>query len=192
MEAPLFERIYASVVLRETTYDGVFYTGVRTTKIVCRPSCRAKTPLARNVMFYRSLDEALAAGLRPCKRCKPEAGGKLNPDAALAAQTDAILETQYQQKLSLSSLAAKLAVSPFHLQRTYKRATGMSPAEKLDQVRLREATKQLGENTLLVAEVGSAVGFRGPSHFAVWFQRKIGLSPTEYREQRQQEAKEGI
>ena len=56
---------------RNKLYDGIFYVAVRTTKIVCLPSCPAM-PLAKNVDFYDTLDEALKAGYRPCKRCKPE------------------------------------------------------------------------------------------------------------------------
>jgi AraC family transcriptional regulator of adaptative response / methylphosphotriester-DNA alkyltransferase methyltransferase len=190
MDPTQFEAVYASVLRRESTFDGIYYTGVRTTKIVCRPSCRAKTPLARNVTFYRSLEAALAAGFRPCKRCKPEEGGPLGPDAALAAKVDALLETAFDQKLSLSSLAAWLAVSPFHLQRVYKRVRGCSPAEKLDRVRLEVAMRLLRHAELPAAEIGAAIGFRSPSHFSVWFSRKTGLSPTVYREDNVEEGAE--
>jgi AraC family transcriptional regulator of adaptative response/methylated-DNA-[protein]-cysteine methyltransferase len=61
----------------DPSYDGVFYTGVRTTGIFCRPSCSAKKPLVQNVEFYPSAREALFAGYRPCKRCRPmETGGE--------------------------------------------------------------------------------------------------------------------
>ncbi|GAA3411487.1 bifunctional transcriptional activator/DNA repair enzyme AdaA [Paenibacillus hodogayensis] len=181
MEQQLFNRVYESVVKREPTYDGVYYTGVKTTKIVCRPTCRAKTPLAGNVTFYDSLEGALHAGFRPCKRCKPEENGPLRPDAALAAQVDAIIEKKYSDKLTLSMLAASLAISPYHLQRVYKQVTGYSPAEKTERVRLKHAQKLLVETDEAVAEVGAAVGYSSPSHFTSWFCRRTGLSPTEYR-----------
>lgn len=56
---------------RKKDCDGIFYVAVRTTGIVCLPSCPAK-PLAKNVEFYDSLGEALKVGYRPCKRCRPE------------------------------------------------------------------------------------------------------------------------
>ncbi|MHA6533103.1 bifunctional transcriptional activator/DNA repair enzyme AdaA [Paenibacillus sp. BAC0078] len=183
MDQTLFERIYDSVLRREPTYDGVYYTAVLTTHIVCRPSCRARTPKAGNVVFYDSLEKAVAAGFRPCKRCKPEEGGVLRPDAVLAAQADELMADRFGQKMTLQSLAELLRVSPFHLQRTYKRVTGRSPAEMLDQLRVEKACALLADTELAVAEVGQAVSFRGPSHFAAWFTRKIGLSPTEYRSQ---------
>lgn len=183
MDQALFERIYDSVVNREPTYDGVYYTAVRTTRIVCRPSCRARTPKAGNVEFYASLEEATRAGFRPCKRCRPEEGGVLRPDAVLAAQADANMEAQLAEKLTLQKLAEQLKVSPFHLQRTYTRVTGQSPAVKLDQLRIAKACGLLATTDLPVAEIGRAVGFQGASHFAAWFARKNGGPPTDYRNQ---------
>jgi AraC family transcriptional regulator of adaptative response / methylphosphotriester-DNA alkyltransferase methyltransferase len=181
LDQALFEQVYDSVVKRESTYDGVYYTAVLTTHIVCRPSCRARTPKAGNVVFYGSLQEATRAGFRPCKRCRPEEGGRLRPDAVLAAQADAVMAERYGEKLTLQSLAEQLKVSPFHLQRTYKRVTGQSPAARLDQLRLEKACGLLADTGLAIAEVGKAVSFQGPSHFAAWFARKTGLAPTEYR-----------
>jgi AraC family transcriptional regulator, regulatory protein of adaptative response / methylated-DNA-[protein]-cysteine methyltransferase len=74
---PSAAEMYAAIQARDTRYDGVFFTAVRTTGIFCRPGCPAKTPLARNVEFFSSAKEALAHGYRPCKRCKPlEARGE--------------------------------------------------------------------------------------------------------------------
>jgi AraC family transcriptional regulator of adaptative response/methylated-DNA-[protein]-cysteine methyltransferase len=66
---------------RDASYDGVFYLGVRTTGIFCRPSCPARKPLARNVEYFGSVKDALFAGYRPCKRCRPleVPGGRFTP-----------------------------------------------------------------------------------------------------------------
>ena len=56
---------------RDASYDGVFFVGVRTTGIFCRPSCPAKTPLARNRQYFATVQEAIFAGYRPCKQCRP-------------------------------------------------------------------------------------------------------------------------
>ncbi|MCC8024068.1 MAG: hypothetical protein LIP16_02005 [Clostridium sp.] len=53
-------------------YDGKFYVAVKSTKIVCRPSCSSRTPLEKNMVFFDTLEEALKNGYRPCRRCKPE------------------------------------------------------------------------------------------------------------------------
>ena len=65
------EEKYNFIGNRDTKYDGVFYTAVKTTKIFCLPSCRAKKPLAKNVIFYNTKEEAINSGFRACKVCKP-------------------------------------------------------------------------------------------------------------------------
>ncbi|MNY33785.1 Bifunctional transcriptional activator/DNA repair enzyme AdaA [compost metagenome] len=93
------------------------------------------------------------------------------------------MEAQLAEKLTLQKLAEQLKVSPFHLQRTYSRVTGQSPAVKLDQLRTAKACELLATTDLPVAEIGRAVGFQGASHFAAWFARKNGGPPTDYRNQ---------
>ena len=63
---------YEVVKARDARFDGVFFVGVSTTGVYCRPVCPARTPLARNVQFYRSAAAAEQAGFRPCLRCRPE------------------------------------------------------------------------------------------------------------------------
>ncbi len=66
------EARYRVVASRDARFDGVFYTGVTTTGIYCRQSCPARTPLRRNVRFFRSAAQAQSAGLRACRRCRPD------------------------------------------------------------------------------------------------------------------------
>ena len=68
---PDHDKLYAHILRRDPELDGVIYVGVKTTGIFCRPVCPARTPLSKNITFYGSPDEALAAGFRPCKRCRP-------------------------------------------------------------------------------------------------------------------------
>jgi AraC family transcriptional regulator of adaptative response/methylated-DNA-[protein]-cysteine methyltransferase len=63
--------MYRALAERDSAYDGVFFAAVRTTGIFCRPTCAAKTPNQENVEFYPSIGQALSAGYRPCKRCRP-------------------------------------------------------------------------------------------------------------------------
>ncbi|WJH35585.1 hypothetical protein N6H14_06160 [Paenibacillus sp. CC-CFT747] len=105
MDAELFNRVYETVARKESTYDGIYYTGVRTTGIVCRPSCRAKTPKPENVTFFPSVKAAVREGFRPCKRCRPETPGSHGPDAALAAEVDRLLMERLGRPLTLPILA---------------------------------------------------------------------------------------
>lgn len=64
-------KCYEAVERRDSSYDGRFYTCVKTTGVYCKPSCHAKTPLSKNVEFVANIEEAKAAGFRACKKCKP-------------------------------------------------------------------------------------------------------------------------
>lgn len=187
MDAELFDKVYDSIVKKESTYDGIYYTGVKTTRIVCRPSCRAKTPKRENITLYPSVKAAIRDGFRPCKRCKPEVAGTLGPDALLAAQTDAIIAACYGERISLKEIAEKLAISPYHLQRTYKRVTGRTPMEQLHKTQLTAALQLLEEGKLPIHEVAGKVGFRSASHFAVWFREQTGVSPSAHRKERKED-----
>lgn len=182
MEQKLFDQIYASVLAKEHTYDGIYYTCVQTTRIFCRPSCRARTPYPQNVRFVNSPEEAIELGFRPCKRCKPEEAGRLGPDEVMAAKVDELIEQDISSPVTLKLLSGQLAVSPFHLQKVYKRVKGCSPSEYLQMLRIKEAQRLLAETTLAVSVIAGKIGFRSPSHFTVWFKRETGCSPRNYRE----------
>lgn len=182
MEQKLFNLIYASVLAKEHTYDGIYYTCVRTTRIFCRPSCRARTPYPQNVRFVNSPEEAIELGYRPCKRCKPEEAGKLGPDEVMAAKVDDFIEQDISSTVTLKLLSSQLAVSPFHLQKVYRRVRGYSPAEYLQRIRIKEAKRLLVETALAVSVIAGKVGFSSPSHFTVWFKKEAGCSPRDYRE----------
>lgn len=178
----LIRKIYESVVRREDAYDGVYYTGVHSTGIFCRPSCRSRTPLLRNVTFYPSVESALEAGFRPCKRCKPEAPGAAGPEARLVQSAMAAIKEALPRQLSLAELAGRQHVSPFYLQRVFKRRTGVSPAGYAAALRLLAAQRLLADTELSVTEVSNRTGFSSPAYFSAFFQKRTGQSPSAYRE----------
>ncbi|PMZ48288.1 XRE family transcriptional regulator, partial [Pseudomonas sp. GW247-3R2A] len=65
---------------RDTAYEGVFFTAVKTTGIFCRPSCTARKPKPENVEFFAHADECMSAGYRACLRCKPLDAAAIAPD----------------------------------------------------------------------------------------------------------------
>jgi AraC family transcriptional regulator, regulatory protein of adaptative response / methylated-DNA-[protein]-cysteine methyltransferase len=68
-----------AVYSKDSSYDGIFFTAVKSTNIFCRPSCPARKPLEKNIVFYRTAHDALFAGFRPCRRCHPMEIGKEAP-----------------------------------------------------------------------------------------------------------------
>ena len=117
---------YAALARRDAQRADFFF-GVRTTGIYCRPTCPARTPLRKNVAFYDTREAAERAGMRPCKRCRPDA-----PTAdALADAIDGACRAldRTQEPIALGALAAAANVSPFHFQRAFKKRVGVSPKQ---------------------------------------------------------------
>ncbi|ANS74376.1 AraC family transcriptional regulator [Paenibacillus yonginensis] len=193
MHKELFDHIYETVARKESTYDGVYYTCVKTTRIFCRPSCRARTPFPQNILFATSVQEAIDAGFRPCKRCRPELPGRQTPDERLAAEVNRLLKQGINGPITLQEIADMLAISPFHLQRLYKRVTGSTPAVYLQELRLAEAKIRLesGDDAGTIAAVAKAVGYRSHSHFTAWFSQETGMTPSEYRNVHKERGRQG-
>ncbi|MCZ8512208.1 AraC family transcriptional regulator [Paenibacillus filicis] len=187
MDDTLLQSVYDTILTRDTRYDGQYYVGIVTTGIFCRPSCRSRLPKPENVRVYGSIAEAQEAGFRPCKRCRPEAPGKNGPDAELVQAVTGLIAARYSEPLTLNTIAAELKMSPYHLQRLFKRTTGTTPSKRLVLTRLEEAKRQLAGEELAIADIAAAVGFRSASHFSSVFQKSVGCTPNEYRLHSRQE-----
>ena len=115
---------WRAVTNRDRSFDGRFVTGVMTTGIYCRPSCAARHPRRENVRFFATAKQAEAAGLRACLRCRPNDVAR--DEAAVQAVIDAIRTAENAP--GLDELAGLTGYSPAHLQRIFKRETGLSPS----------------------------------------------------------------
>ncbi|WP_167859604.1 bifunctional transcriptional activator/DNA repair enzyme AdaA [Paenibacillus cymbidii] len=179
--------MWDAVVRCDGDYDGKFYYAVRTTGICCRPSCRSRTPVRDNVCFFARLADALGEGYRPCKRCRPDL---LEPpgDRDVVRDAQAVIARRYTTGLTLDGLAREVGMSRFHLQRTYKREAGESPAASIAKLRVANAKELLRGTALSVTEIAHEVGFKSASHFSVAFGRQVGCSPVAYRAARRKEA----
>src|SRR5579862_6454527 len=109
---------------RDAQMDGVFFFAVLTTGVYCRPSCPSRRPRRENVIFFQRRDAAELAGFRACMRCKPEQERARHGNAELVEKICRYLENHLDESVTLAGLGKKLALSPFHLQRTFKAATG--------------------------------------------------------------------
>ncbi|MDB5084568.1 MAG: helix-turn-helix protein [Bacilli bacterium] len=181
MDDDLFQSVYETILRRDTRYDGIYYVGIRSTGIFCRPSCRSRIPKPENVQVYSSIEEARWAGFRPCKRCRPDSPSLEGPDAEIARAVTDLIENRYPGNLTLGEMAAAINISPYHLQRVFKRTTGTTPAKQLLHTRMEAAKRFLVQNEQAIAEIAVEVGFRSVSHFSVVFQKTVGCTPNEYR-----------
>lgn len=120
---PPTEEMFRAVLSRDTRYDGIFYTAVKTTGIFCRPSCPARKPARRNVEFYASARLALAHGFRPCKRCRPlELRGR-TPEPVQHLLVE--IEKEPSRRLRDRDLRAR-GIEPATLRRWFTEHHGMS------------------------------------------------------------------
>lgn len=177
----LNEAIWNAIVNCDERYDNKFLYGVMTTGIFCRPSCKSRTPNRTNVKIYENAEHAMQEGLRPCKRCRPDAPAARSSVNELADAAADVISNHYMDDLTLDQLARQMYVSPYYLQRIFKQATGVSPFAFLTEKRITEAKRLLLETDEPVTSIAFQVGFKNPSHFSVVFAKNVGVSPTQYR-----------
>lgn len=159
-----------AVLARDRSYDGQFVTGVLSTGIYCRPSCAARHPARANVQFFADGAAARAAGLRPCKRCHPDAAGR--DEQAVLAAIAAIRAADQPQ--SLAALAAMSGYSPSHFQRVFTRHTGLSPAAYARALQAERAAQALSEADSVTAAIYAA-GYSAPSRFYDGTAGRLGM-----------------
>jgi len=168
---------WTAVLKRDMSADGAFFYGVRTTGVFCRPSCASRLPRRENVDFFVSVDEARAAGYRECKRCQP---GGLPRELEIVNRACAALDADPQQRLTLAQLSDAVHVSPFHLQRLFKRVVGVSPRQYQAAQRgaaLRDALQRGADVTRATVDAG----FGSPSRMYDSAAAELGMAPSEYR-----------
>lgn len=174
------EQYWQAIVSNDAAYDGAFYYAVTTTGIFCRPSCKSRVPKRENVRIFGNRQAAAAEKFRPCKRCRPD--GLRLPDEEWADLIADYIAESYAEPITLTVLADHFYASVYHLQRTFKRVKGVTPLTFLQQTRVDAAKRLLIETDMPVALIGARVGIGNAAHFATLFQKKTGLTPTEYRQ----------
>jgi AraC family transcriptional regulator of adaptative response/methylated-DNA-[protein]-cysteine methyltransferase len=168
---------YDALVKRDAAFDGVFWYGVRTTGVYCRPICKSRRPLERNVVYFADPASARAAGFRPCKRCRPDEAGAAH--APWLATVRDLLDAS-DERLTLEALAAQAGVSRAHLQRTFTAAFGVSPrvyAAAARERRLRDALRAGAS----VTDATYASGFGSGSRVYDASTTTLGMTPARYR-----------
>lgn len=161
-----------------------FVYGVVTTGIYCRSSCPSRRPHPRNVVFYATGAEAEAAGLRPCRRCTPEAGDPQVRVAALVAEACRRIEADIADGHALpwlDDLAHDAGLSPFHFHRLFRAHTGLTPrayARARRDANMRAALTATGS----VTEAVYAAGYGSGSRFYERSDAVLGMTPSRYRQ----------
>jgi AraC family transcriptional regulator of adaptative response/methylated-DNA-[protein]-cysteine methyltransferase len=169
---------YAAAARRDKSLRSAFVIGVRTTGIYCRPGCPARMPKRENVAFYETAEAARAAGLRPCKRCKPDEAA--SPNAAMVARACRAIEDA-DTAPNLETLATQAGLSAFHFHRLFKAETGLTPAQYAAAVRDRRAKAALKSGASVTEAVYDA-GYGSSSRFYEGADTRFGMRPRAYRD----------
>jgi AraC family transcriptional regulator, regulatory protein of adaptative response / methylated-DNA-[protein]-cysteine methyltransferase len=174
-------------VTRDRRYDGCFFTGVRTTKIYCRPVCPVHPAKASNVAFFLSAAAAEAAGFRPCLRCRPETAPfspAWNGTRTTVARALRLVEDGALDDGDVETLAERLGIGSRHLSRLFQRHLGASPTEVAQTERVRRAKRLIDETDLPMTEIAGRAGFGSLRRFNTVFALVYRRPPSAIRRTR--------
>ena len=178
---------YNALASRDPRFDGVFFVGVTSTGIYCRPVCPARTPKRENCLFFESHEAAEKQSFRPCLRCRPElAPGNAPVDNARRIAhliVHRIEEGLIDDGASLEEIAAQFELSSRQLRRIVQSELGVSPIELLQTRRLLLAKQLLTETKLPVIEIAFASGFSSLRRFNDAFSKNYRMPPTHLRKE---------
>jgi len=158
-------------------YDGRFYVGVHSTGIYCLPSCRAKPPKLENVAFYLTREEAIAAGLRGCKRCRSERYPDVLPE--WLHRVLRYMRTHHTERLNEDKLIAMTGVDISTVRRYFKTHLQTTPLAFHRKLRLEHARRLIEAGTDYL-QAAFECGYESSSGFRSAFERQFGRPPGRY------------
>ncbi len=169
------EARWKAVVHRDVLADGLFFFGVKTTGIYCRPSCPARRPKRSNVLFFEDTASARAAGFRACKRCSPD---HVSEQPLLVVRVLHLL-MENETSPTLREIADTLGVSPYHVQRVFKRLTGLSPKQAATALQAERFESSLRRGNSVFNALFDA-GYGSSRALYERVRQDLGMSPSAY------------
>ena len=174
------EQYWQAFEERDSSADGTFFVAVRSTGIYCNPSCPSRRPKRENVMFFTSPETAEQAGFRACKRCRPREAAQGDQQVELAQRVCRYIEQHLESVVGLSELGKQVNMSPYHLQRIFKRVMGITPRQYAEAYRLGQFKAQLKEGESVTGALYE-VGYSSSSRLYERAPGQLGMTPTAYR-----------
>lgn len=169
---------------RNPAFDGLFYTGVRTTKIYCRPVCPVRPAKSANVSFYPTAASAERAGFRPCLRCRPEtAPGSpaWQGTATTVSRALRIIDGGFLDSNRVVDLAERLGIGARHLSRLFAKYVGASPTQVAATARVQRAKRLIDAGDMPITDIAFAAGFNSIRRFNDAFKALYGRTPSSLR-----------
>jgi AraC family transcriptional regulator of adaptative response/methylated-DNA-[protein]-cysteine methyltransferase len=176
---PADEHRWQAVLARDANQDGRFVFAVSSTGVYCRPSCPSRRPRRENVTFFPAPAEAEKAGYRACLRCRPKAMGG-NRQSEMVKAVCRYIEQHLDEPLTLTRLGGAFGQSPFHLQRWFKAALGISPRAYADSCRINRLKRKLQAGHSVTRAMYEA-GYSSSSRLYERTAAQLGMTPDKYR-----------
>ena len=170
---------WEAILKRDARVDGLFVYAVRTTGIYCRPSCASRKPNKNNVLTFEFPEMAEARGFRPCLRCAPQDAG-YDPRLEKVRKAVRYLEENVDENPTLAVLGRSVGASPHHLQRSFKRALGVSPRKYLESLKAQKY-KDLLKTGRDLAGAGYEAGYGSSRGVYEGASRYMGMTPATYK-----------
>ena len=167
---------YQALIDKNKDYEGVFFAGIKTTGVFCRPTCSARKPKLENCEFFKTAQEALLASFRPCKRCRP-----LSPPGQVSKLIQTLIEAieENPSKRWKDSDFTKLSVDSSTARRQFKKRFGMTFVAYARARRMGLAFKQIRDGeTVIDAQLNT--GYESSSGFRDAFSKIMGAAPTQF------------
>jgi AraC family transcriptional regulator of adaptative response / methylphosphotriester-DNA alkyltransferase methyltransferase len=174
--------MYDAVVRCDGKYDTVFYYAVKTVGVYCRPSCRSRSPLRKNVKYFKNPHDAESAGYRPCKRCRPDLL-EYEPAKEIAEQAKGLIDQYFAKRTELDKEMRELGMTSAHLAAVFKQEYGLTPVQYLASLRFERAKKLLSETDESIDFIAYDVGFDSLTAFYRFFKKHADMTPTAFRKQ---------
>jgi AraC family transcriptional regulator of adaptative response/methylated-DNA-[protein]-cysteine methyltransferase len=174
------ESCWQAILARDASRDGTFDYGVRSTGVYCRPSCPSRRPRRRGVVFFPLPEVAEQCGYRPCRRCRPRQVEAADPHVEIVRRTCRHIEANLEGPLTLADLAGQADLSPCHLQRVFKRITGITPRQYADACRLGRLKARLRERRTVTMALYEA-GYGSSSRLYERASSHLGMTPATYQ-----------
>ncbi|MBS7525440.1 DNA-3-methyladenine glycosylase 2 family protein [Fusibacter paucivorans] len=167
---------------KDMGFDGVFYFAVKTTGIVCRPSCPAPPAKKENVTYYKQLKDAFEDGYRPCHRCHPERVTLVDEAAQIVSKAMMLLGSGALNGADTEKLAKALFISERRLRQVFKTVLGISPTKVLNYQRILCAIPLIQETAQSMTSIAFEVGYSSVRQFNAQFKLIVGCTPTAMRD----------
>jgi len=172
--------LWRAVLARDERLNGAFVYGVRSTGIYCRPTCPSRRPRREQVVFFASAHAAEQAHFRPCRRCRPRDGAGFDAQAEIVKRVCSYIEANPDETLTLAALSGQVNVSPYHLQRTFRRIVGITPHQYIRARRLGTLKARLRQGQGVTTALYEA-GYGSSSRLYEEAPAALGMTPATYR-----------